>query len=158
MQEKLFFPPFSLQPMFIHEMSQTRILITIYILFLWALQSCFWYWDTRYWCYGFTRKAFPSAIFLIFNGRPWNGTNHDTCNNLHFFCYGHYNHVLHIANTRYWCFGFVGKAFRSTIFPIINYYPWDETNLDSRNNPYCFCYGHYNHVLHIGIHNIDALV
>ena len=34
LQEKHFFPRFSLQPLFIDEMSQTRILITIYILFV----------------------------------------------------------------------------------------------------------------------------
>ena len=30
-------------------------------------------------------------------------------------------------------------------------------NLDTHNNLHSFCYGHYNHVLLIGIHDIDAL-
>ena len=33
----------------------------------------------------------------------------------------------------------------------------NETNLDTRYNLYSFYYGHYNNVLHIGIHDIGAL-
>ena len=57
----------------------------------------------------------------------------------------------------YWFFGVGRKAILSTIFLIIKVHPWKKTNSDTHNNPFSFGYGHHNHVLLIGIHNIDAL-
>ena len=48
------------------------------------------------------------------------------------------------------------KSFHSIIFPIINVHPRNGTNLDTRYNTHSFHYGHYNHVLYIRIHDIDA--
>ena len=62
-----------------------------------ALQLCSPYWDTRYWSFRFARKAFFSTIFLIINVHPWMESNLDTHSSLHFFCYGHHNHVLFIG-------------------------------------------------------------
>ena len=60
-------------------------------------------------------------------------------------------------DTWYWCSGFARKASLSTIFLIIKIHQSNETNLDTHNNLYSFCYGHYNHLLLIRIHDIDAL-
>ena len=60
-------------------------------------------------------------------------------------------------DTRYWCFRFARKAHVPTIFLIIKVHLWNERNLDARNKLNSFCYGHYNHVLVIGLHDIDAL-
>ena len=49
------------------------------------------------------------------------------------------------------------KAFLFPNFLIINVHPSNETNLDTSNNLQSFCYGHYNHVHLIGIHDTDAL-
>ena len=49
------------------------------------------------------------------------------------------------------------KAFLSAIFLMIKVHLSNKTNLDTDNNLHSFCYGHYNHVLLIGIHNINAL-
>ena len=49
------------------------------------------------------------------------------------------------------------KSFLSTIFLVINVHPWYETNLDTPNNLHSICYGHYNHIPLIGIHDIDVL-
>ena len=57
----------------------------------------------------------------------------------------------------HWCFGFARKASLSTIFLIIKIHLLNKTNLDAHNNLYSFCFRHYNHVLLIGIYNIDAL-
>ena len=62
-----------------------------------AIRSCSSHWDIRYYCLGFARKAFLSTIYIVNNVHLWNGTNFDTCNNLHSFCYGHNNHVLYIG-------------------------------------------------------------
>ena len=110
-QEKLFLPPFYIKLMFIREMSQTWILVTIFILLLWALQSSSPYWDTRYWCFRFARKAFLSTIFPIINVHPWNQSNLDTHNNLHFFLLWVLQSCSVHWDTRYWCFGFVRKVF-----------------------------------------------
>ena len=59
-------------------------------------QSCSPHWDTRSWCFVFACKAFLSTIFLVINAHMWNRTNFNTSNNLHSYCYGHNNHVLHI--------------------------------------------------------------
>ena len=122
---------------------------------LWPLQSCSLHWDTRYWCIGFARKVFLSTISLIINVHP--ESNLDNRKNPYSFCYGHYNHVLRIEIHVVDDIGFVGKAFLSTIILIINVHPRNESNMDIHNNLHSFCYGHYNHVLHIGIHDIDAL-
>ena len=85
LQEKLSFPPFYIISMFIYEMSQTWILVTISILLLWAPQSSSPHWDTRYRYFGFERKGFLSTIFLVINVHPWNKRNLDTYYNLHSF-------------------------------------------------------------------------
>ena len=63
----------------------------------WALQSCSPHWDTRNWCFGFAWKAFHSTIFHIVKVHVWDKANIDTRNNLHSFCYRHYNQVLHFG-------------------------------------------------------------
>ena len=123
---------------------------------LWALQSCSSYWDTWYLYFGFARKAFLSTIFLIIVIHPWNKLNLDTLNNLHYFCYGHSNHVLLIGVQDIDAFGFRWKAFLSLSFLIFKIYPWNKTNLDTNNNLYFFCYWQCNLVLHIGILDINA--
>ena len=60
----------------------------LHSFFLWALQSCFLYPNTQYWCFGFTRKAFLFTIFRIINVYLWNTTNLGTNNNLYFFFMG----------------------------------------------------------------------
>ena len=59
-------------------------------------------------------------------------------------------------DTRYWCSRFATKAFLSTIFLIIKLHSWNDINLDTHNNLHSFCSCHYNHVLHIGINDLDA--
>ena len=59
-------------------------------------------------------------------------------------------------DTRSWCFRFARKGFLSTIFIIINVHPWNESNMDARNYLYSFHYGHYNHILPIVMHDINA--
>ena len=49
------------------------------------------------------------------------------------------------------------KSFLSTILLVINVHLWNETNLDVRSNQCSFRFGHYNHILRIGIHDIDSL-
>ena len=49
------------------------------------------------------------------------------------------------------------KNFSFSIFLIIKAHPWNETNIDTRNNLHSICHGHYNHVLFIRIHDLDAL-
>ena len=61
------------------------------------------------------------------------------------------------CDTRYWSFGFARNTFLSTIFIVINVLSWNEINLDTHNNLHSFWCGHYNYVLLIVIHNIDAL-
>ena len=61
------------------------------------------------------------------------------------------------CDTLYWCFGFAIKAFLSAIFLIINVRSWNKSNLDTHNNLHSCCYGHYNHVLPFGMHDIGAL-
>ena len=65
--------------------------------FLMGTQSCSSHWDTRYWCFRFTRITFFSTIFLIMKVHLWNETNLDAHNNLHSLCYWHYNHALLIG-------------------------------------------------------------
>ena len=50
-----------------------------------AQQSCSPRWNTRYWCFGFARKAFLSAIFPIIKVHLWKELNLDSHNNLHSF-------------------------------------------------------------------------
>ena len=54
-------------------------------------------------------------------------------------------------------FGFARKTFLSTIFVITKVSPSSESNLDAHNNLHSFCYGYCNHILHIGICDIDTL-
>ena len=95
------------------------------------------------------KKVFPSTIFHIINGHPRIKTNFDTCNNLHYFCFGHYIHVLHMVWRE--------KLFSSIIFLIIKVHLLNETKLYAHYNLHSCCYRHYNHVPHIGMHDIDAL-
>ena len=121
-----------------------------------ALQSCSAHRDTRFSYFGFARKAFLSTIFLVINVHPWNETNLDTQNNIHFFVIG----TLIMFSTLafiIWCFGFARKAFLSNAFLVIQVYLWNEANLGAHNNLHSFCYWHYNHVCLIEIHDIYAL-
>ena len=124
---------------------------------LWGLQSCSPHWDTSYWCFGFERKSFLSTIFLIINVHPWNETNLDAHNNQCSFHFWHYNHILCTGMHDIDSLDLQEKAFRSTIFLIINVPPWNVTNLATQYNLHSFHYGYCNRVLHIGIHDIDAL-
>ena len=54
-----------------------------------ALQSCSPHWHTRYWCFGFARKAFISTIFLEINIHLWNETNTDALIISILFVFGH---------------------------------------------------------------------
>ena len=78
-------------------------------------------------------------------------------NNLYSFCDWELQLCSPHWDTQYWCFGLAKKAFLFTIFLIINVQPWNGRNLDTYYNLHSFCYWHYNHVLHIGIHDMDAL-
>ena len=78
---------------------------------VWALQSCFAYWDTWYWWLYFGRKTFCSTIFLIVEVHLWYVSNLDTHNNIYSFCYWHDNHCSPHWDTQYGCFGFARKAF-----------------------------------------------
>ena len=49
------------------------------------------------------------------------------------------------------------KAFLFTIVLIIKVYSWNEINMDTHNNLHSFCYWNYNHVLLIGVHDIDTM-
>ena len=142
--------------MFTRELGQTSILEIISIPFVISATIMFSILGYTILMLWICKKSIISIVFLVITVHPWNESNLDTRNNLHSFCYGHYNHVLCIS-TRYWYFGFARKAFLSTIFVIINVHSLNESNLDICNNLYCFCYGHYSHVLPSGIHDIDAL-
>ena len=124
---------------------------------LFVLQSLSPYLDTRSWCFGFARKAFLSTIFLIINFHPWTETNVDNCNNLHFFWLWALQSCCPYLDTRYWRSGFARKDFFSTIFLMLKVHSWNKMNQDTCNNLHFFCYWHYNNVLHIGIHDINAL-
>ena len=69
---------------------------------------------------------------------------------------GHHNHVPYIGVHDIDALDLARKAFLSTIFFIIKFME-NETNLDTSKNLHSFCCGHYNHVLYIGIHDIDSL-
>ena len=124
---------------------------------LWALQSCSSHWNTWYQCFGLARKAFHSTIFLIINVYSRNEANFDARDSFHSLYYRRYNHVLLITTQDIDALDFPRKVFPSTIFLIINVYPWNETNLATRNNRHSLCYRHHNHVLLMGINDINAL-
>ena len=107
---------------------------------LWALQSCYPHWDARHWCFGLTRKGFPSIIFLIIKVYPSNESNMDSYENLHSFCDGALQSCSSHWDAWYWHFGFGKKAFLSAMFLIIKVYSWNESNLDSHSNLHSFCY------------------
>ena len=71
----------------------TLIISILFVMGIAILFSTLGYTILMVW---FARKAFLSLTFLINIVCPWNGTNLDTHNSLHSFCYWHYNHVLHI--------------------------------------------------------------
>ena len=94
LQQKLFFPPFSMQLMLIHEMGQTWILAII-TTFFFAMGTTIMFSSLVYrilmlWIW---KKILFSTIFLIMKVYPWNEVNLETCNNPHSFCYRHYNNV-----------------------------------------------------------------
>ena len=87
--------------MFIREMRQTWILIIISIVFIIGTIIMFSSLGWRYWCFGFSRKAFLYLIFHVINVYPWNGTSLDTHNNIRFFllwalqsCSPHWTHDI----------------------------------------------------------------
>ena len=125
--------------MFIHEMRQTWILVTISILFVMGTKIMFSSLDTRHCFFGFARKAFLSTIFLIIKLHPWNKSNLDSHNNLHSFCDWALQSCSPHWDTWNWCFPFARKAFHSTIFHIIKVHSWNVSNLDSRNNLHSLC-------------------
>ena len=142
--------------MFILEMCQTWIRIIISILFVMDTTITFPLLEYMILMLWIGKKAFLSTIFLVTKVHLWSDTNLDTYNNLHSFCYRHNNHVLliriHDIDALVW-----KKSFFSTIFHIIKVQPWNKTNLDSRNSLHSFCYGQYNNLLLIAIHDLDAL-
>ena len=81
----------------------------------------------------------------------------DTHNNLYSFHCRHYNDVIHVGMPGIDALDLQEKPFFSTIFLLIKVHSRKKTNLDTNNNLYSFCYWHENHVLHIRIHDIDAL-
>ena len=101
-------------------------------------------------------KSFLHTIFLIIKVHLWNEPNLDSHNNLCFFLWMATTLVFSILGWWYWCFRFARKACLSTIFLIIKVNPWNETNSDTHYNLHTFCYWHYNHALHISIHDMDA--
>ena len=159
LQEKLFFPSFSLQTKFIHEMRQTWILIIISIRFVIGTAIVFstlWYMVLMLWI---CKKGFSSLHFPYNQSSSvkwWIEANFDTRNNLRCFSYGHWNYVLLIGidDTELWI---CNRSFPFHIFLIRKIHPCNEINLDTHNNLRYFCYWHYNYVRHIGIHIIDAL-
>ena len=139
--------------MFIREIRQTLMLITISILFVMGTTIMFSSLGCTILMVWICKKSFFCTIFHIINVLPWNESDLDTYNNLHSFCYGHYNHALLIGIHD---IDLQEKLF-SLIFHIIKVHPWNESNLDTRKNLYSFRYGHYNHVLLTRIHDINAL-
>ena len=87
------------------------------------------------------KKAFLSMIFLKIKVCPSNVSNLDSHNKLQSF----YDWALQSCSlyydTWYWCFGFARKAFHSTVFLVINVYPWNERNLDTHYNLHSIRYG-----------------
>ena len=144
--------------MFIREVRQMGTLLILSILFVICTTNMFselGYMILMLWI---RYKGFFSTIVLAFSVHLWNETNLDAHNIPHSFCYGHYNHVLSSLGYVIFMLWICKKSFFfSTIFLKINVHPWNEINLDIRNNLHCFCYVHHNHVLLIEIHDIDAL-
>ena len=93
-QEKFFFWPFFVESKLIRQMRQTWILIIISIFYDRALQSSSSHQDSQYQCFGLTRKALLSIIFLTIKVHPSNETNLDPVIISIFFGNGHCNHVL----------------------------------------------------------------
>ena len=122
---------------------------------LWALQPCSPYLDAWFWCFGFVGKAFLSTISLklMFTHemrQTWipiiisfvflMGTT------IMFFSLGYTILKLCICK----------KIFFSTIFPIIKFHSWNETNFYTHNSLHSFRYWNYNQVIHIGIHDYST--
>ena len=87
LQEKLFFPPFSLESKFIHQVRQTWILIIIstlmvivHALNIFLSKGCT---VLMLWI---ARNALISIILLRINVHPSNGINLDSLENLQSFC------------------------------------------------------------------------
>ena len=103
------------------------------------------------------KKSFFSTIFYKVKVHLSTKTNNDSRNNVYSFCDWALQSCSSHWNTQYWCFGFARKAFFFTIFLIINVHLWDATNSNTHYNLFSYSYGHYNHIFHLGIHDIDAL-
>ena len=91
-QEKLFSPPFFLLLMLVRQMTQTWILVIIFILFVIRHYNHFFLLGTWYWCFSLARKTF-FPLFSIELTFIMNRTNLDALNNLCSFCYCHSNCV-----------------------------------------------------------------
>ena len=130
----------------------------LYSFCYWALQSISSYWYTRYWCFGFARKAFLSIIFLVIKIHLWNQTNMDTCNNCYSFCYWALQSCSSHWDTRYWCFGLAIKAFSPPFSVQSKFICQMRQTWILKIIFILFVVGHYNHFILIVVHNIDALV
>ena len=85
------------------------------------------------------KKSF-SFLHFSYNGSfPINESNLDSHNNPYSFYVWALQSCSPPWDTRYWCFRFVGKAFHSTIFLIIENHLLNVPNLDSYNNLHSFC-------------------
>ena len=137
-------------------MRQTWIPITIFIPFVIGMAIVFptlGYTILMLWI---CKKSFLSTVFLVINVLSWIRTNFDTHNNLLSFSQHGYNHVLYIGIHDVDVLD-LQENLCLYHFLIIKVHLWNETNMDTHNNLHSFCSWHYNHVLHIGIHDIDAL-
>ena len=95
----------------------------------------FSYWDTWYWYFGLRRQAFNSTIVLRIKLYISKEISMDSHNNLHFSWLGYKNTISSLAY-KILSFGFVRKAFHSTIFLRIKVHSSSERNKDSLNNLY----------------------
>ena len=99
-------------------MRWTWILIIISIPFVMGITimfSTWWYTNLMLWI---CKKSYSSHHFIIIKVHPWNVSNMDSHNYLHFFCTWALQLYSTNSDTWYWCFGFAWKAFHSTIFLI----------------------------------------
>ena len=157
LQEKLSFSPFSLESKFIHKMGQIWILMIISILFMIGhCKHVYLIWCIV-WCLGFAINAF------FFHHIPLNQSsllklyNMDSHNNLYSLVIGHSKHIFPIGIHGFDALvsqeklpfppfflesKFIHQIWQTWILKIISIF---------------FVIGHYNHVLHIRIHDLDAL-
>ena len=123
----------------------------------WAPQSSSPHWDTRCWCFDLAKESFLSIIFLIIKIHSWNETNMDTRNNLCSF----FLHALQSCSPRwdiwYWCFGLARKAFFPTFSLQLEFVHQLSATWILIIISIIFVIEHYNHVFHIGMHDISTL-